>query len=100
LTPVEAVTLLAAGPDTQEKAQGLRTEVPTNVTPMNVTTNASGTILDVAIDPNSLSIMAISQLVCTALSAIAGQTTPLGAPGAGFSIAGAGRTIVGPHRCR
>ena len=92
LTPVQAVTLLAAGPTEQERQQGLHTEVPSNLAPANVTADASGITLDVALDPNSLSTMAVDQLVCTTQSAIADQNLPFPAS-TGFFIAGAGRTI-------
>ncbi|HEY4020319.1 MAG TPA: hypothetical protein VGM75_16635 [Pseudonocardiaceae bacterium] len=97
LTPTEAVTVLAAGPSSAEKAQTLRTQVPTDIAPINVTTTPSGTTIDVAIDPNSLSTVAVEQLVCTAVSAMTEQPSAPGSPS--FSITGAGRTI-GSLVCR
>jgi hypothetical protein len=93
LTPIEAISVLAAGPDTNEQEQGLRTQVPSNLAPADVTPTASGTTLNIGIDPNTLSTTAVEQLVCTALSAIGAQNTPT-VPSLGvFSIAGAGRTL-------
>lgn len=93
LTPIEAISVLVAGPDSDEQGQGLRTDVPADLAPVDVATTMSGTTLDIGIDPNTLSTMAVEQLVCTALSAIGAQTIP--APGniGVFSIAGAGRAI-------
>ena len=45
-----------------------------------------------AVDPNSLSTVAVEQPVCTAQSAMTEQSSPPGLDS--FSISGAGRTIA------
>jgi hypothetical protein len=68
----------------------------TTVGPVTVTTT-DGITVDLAVDPNSLSTMAIDQLACIAQSAVADQTTPVSGP-PGLAIAGAGKTIR-PRGC-
>lgn len=97
LTPIEAISVLAQGPDSSEQEQGLRTQIPANLAPADVAATASGTTLDIGVDPNTLSTTAVEQLVCTALSAIGAQgSSTIGNLGV-FSITGAGRTISGLH---
>lgn len=96
LTAVEAVTLLAGGPTSDETSGGLSSQVPPNIVPVDVTDEGSGTTLNMAIDPTQLSTLAVDQLVCTVREADA-QTAPV-TTGGGFFVAGAGHTI-GPLRC-
>ncbi len=95
LTPVETMTTLADGPTSAETSAGLRTQVPASVLPVTLTDDTAGTTIDVAIDPNQLSTMAVNQLVCTAMNTDS-QREPIGA--GHFFMTGASRTI-GPLRC-
>jgi hypothetical protein len=96
-TMVEAVTLLAQGPTQDETSAALRTQVPTGILPVRLGNAGRGTTLDLAVDPNLLSTMAINQISCTAWNAQANQIPPVDvAPD--FFLSGGGRTI-GPLRC-
>ncbi|HEV3357278.1 MAG TPA: hypothetical protein VG247_10835 [Pseudonocardiaceae bacterium] len=96
-TMVQAVTLLAQGPTQDEISAALRTQVPAGILPVSLGNSGHGTTLDLAVDPNLLSTMAINQISCTARDAQANQILPI-TTGPEFFLAGAGRT-VGPLRC-
>lgn len=97
LTPIETITALASGPDAREQNDGLSTQVPPGIVPVDVSTDQFGnTTLDLAVNPNSLSTVAVSQLTCTAVTAVAAAGTGIHANG--FFIAGQGARI-GPLEC-
>ena len=61
--------LLAAGPTSEELAQGLTTEIPPYAAPITATLSASGITVRISSALKYLSPLAQSQLVCTALGA-------------------------------
>jgi hypothetical protein len=77
LSPADALALLAAGPDAEERAKGLTTEVPPTAAPLSVTTDPTGsTVVTLSIPAADLSAVAVDQIVCTAGR---GQVTLVGA---------------------
>jgi hypothetical protein len=76
LSPTQALALLQHGPDGDEPAANLTTEVPTGLDPVTVTTTASGTVdVVVSADVTALSSTAVDQIVCTV-----GRALPTTAP--------------------
>lgn len=87
LTPTEAINLLlSGGPDAQEQAVGLRTDLPPGTGPATLTNDATGSTLTIRVDPGALKPTAKQQLVCTVQSALAEQ----------FATTAVGLFIVGP----
>ena len=72
LKPGDALTLLAGSPTGPERDMGLTTEVPAAAVPITL----SGSTITLQVDPNTLSALAVGQLVCTA--AIPGPATLVG----------------------
>lgn len=66
LSPTQTLALLQTGPDSDERAMNLTTEVPADLDPISVTTDASGnlTVL-VTADVTTLSTPAVDQIICT-----------------------------------
>jgi hypothetical protein len=96
-TPIETITALASGPDAREQTDGMTTQVPPGIAPVNLATDQSGnTVLALNVNPNSLSTVAIGQLTCTATTAIDNAGTGINANS--FFVAGQGAQI-GPLRC-
>ncbi|HJP75264.1 MAG TPA: hypothetical protein VJ914_13400 [Pseudonocardiaceae bacterium] len=96
-TPIEAITALVSGPDSREQSDGMTTQVPPGIVADGLTTDPSGqTFLGVNINPTTLSTVAVGQLTCTAITAIANAGTSINADT--FFIAGQGAQI-GPLRC-
>lgn len=88
-SPDEVLALLAAGPNEVERAQGLRTELPAEIT---LRTDRSPTPTIVAtVNPQTLTPLAVDQIVCTAAA------TELGTAG-GITITGRGATLQ-PQFC-
>jgi hypothetical protein len=66
LSPTQTLVLLQAGPDRDERAANLTSEVPTGLDPVNVTIDAAGNVdVVVSADVTTLSSTAIDQIVCT-----------------------------------
>jgi hypothetical protein len=77
LSPTQTLALLQAGPDPEEQAVNLTSEVPTTLNPTTVTIDASGKIdIAVSTDVKTLSPTAIDQIVCT-LSDTLTTTAPI-----------------------
>jgi hypothetical protein len=66
LSPTQTLALLQGGPNRDEQAENLTSEVPTGLEPLAVTIDAAGHV-DVVVSANvtSLSSAAIDQIVCT-----------------------------------
>ena len=77
LSPTQTLALLQSGPDDDERAANLRSEVPTGLDPVTVTIDASGDV-DVAVsaDVTTLSAAAVDQIVCTVGTALS-TTAPI-----------------------
>jgi len=87
LSPADSLALLAAGPTTGERAQGLTSDVPPEAAPFTVTANPAGQlVVTVSTPAGRLSTLAIDQIVCTASA-----TAPVTVIGGGQS--------VGPRNC-
>jgi hypothetical protein len=97
LTPTEAMNLLlSTGVDDQERAMGLRTDLPPGVGPATLTSDARGSTLTIAVDPGPLPPAAKDQLVCTAQSALAQESAPTAI---GLVIVGPDERIGPLSRC-
>lgn len=72
LSPVETLTLLAAGPRPEESAQGFGTEVPASLGAVSVTSGApeAGIVVTLTGDVSGLSGTALDQITCTAVAAV------------------------------
>jgi hypothetical protein len=91
LSPAGTLTLLAGGPDADERASGLTTEVPPDIAPIEVTSGPSGMTVTLSRDVSTLSTTAVDQIVCTAGNATAGDG---GAPGpVPVTVTGRGHTL-------
>jgi hypothetical protein len=66
-SPLDALKVLVAGPDSKERAAGLSTEIPWNVTPIAVDLRDSYTV-SIRIADADLSDLAGEQLTCTAIA--------------------------------
>ena len=77
LWPTQTLELLQTGPNSDERAANLTSEVPTGLDPVTVTTDPSGTV-DVVLsaDVTTLSTAAVDQIVCTVRDAL-GTTAPI-----------------------
>jgi hypothetical protein len=66
LSPTQTLALLQDGPDRDERAANLTSEVPAGLDPVTVTTDASGNVdVVVSADVTALSTAAVDQIVCT-----------------------------------
>lgn len=66
LSPTQTLALLQDGPDREERAANLTSEIPTGLDPVTVSIDASGNVgVVVSADVTTLSAMAIDQIVCT-----------------------------------
>jgi hypothetical protein len=91
LSPTQALALLQDGPDGDERAADLTTEVPTGLDPVSVTTAASGDVdVVVSADVSTLSDTAVDQIVCTVRDAL-----PTAAP----ITVSSGAATRGPRLC-
>jgi hypothetical protein len=83
LSPTQILALLQDGPNGDERAGDLTSEVPTGLGPVTVTTDVSGNVdVVVSVDVTTLSTTAVDQIVCTvrdALSTAAPITVTSGA---------------------
>ncbi|MBG6065234.1 hypothetical protein [Micromonospora ureilytica] len=92
--PADSLALLAAGPEENERRQGLTSEVPAGLDPVTVTSAADqsgGLTVRTTTAARALSVNAVNQIVCTVADAAA-QT--------GFTSSSASVTIVGPDGAR
>jgi hypothetical protein len=90
VSPDEALAQLAAGPTERERAQGLRTELPTEITLRTDPSPPTPTIV-ATVNPQTLTPLAVDQIVCTATA------TELTTDG-GITITGQGATLQ-PKYC-
>jgi hypothetical protein len=91
LWPTQTLTLLQNGPDAEERATNLTSEVPAGLDPVTVTTDASGNVhVVVSADVTTLSTAAVDQIVCTVRDALS-TAAPI------TLISGA--TTRGPRTC-
>lgn len=66
LSPTQTLALLQDGPDRDDRAANLTSEVPTGLDPVTVTIDASGNVdVVVSADVTTLSTTAVDQIVCT-----------------------------------
>jgi hypothetical protein len=71
LTPTRALALLQDGPNDDERAANLTSEVPAGLGPVAVTTGASGDVdVVVSADVTTLSATAVDQIACTVRDAL------------------------------
>ncbi|MER7591738.1 hypothetical protein ABTW72_29785 [Micromonospora sp. NPDC127501] len=92
--PAAVLALLAAGPEENERGQGLTSEVPADLDPVTVmfTDDQSGGLtVRTATAARALSVTAVDQIVCTVVDAAAQ---------AGSTNSSAAVTIVGPDGAR
>jgi hypothetical protein len=77
LSPTQTLALLQDGPNGDERAANLTSEVPTGLDPVTVTADASGNVdVVVSADVTTLSAMAVDQIVCTVRDAMS-TTAPI-----------------------
>jgi hypothetical protein len=77
LSTTRTLTLLQHGPNDEERAANLTSEVPTALDPVTVTTGASGDVdVVVSVDVTTLSTTAVDQIVCTVRDALS-TTAPI-----------------------
>jgi len=77
LSPTQTLALLQAGPNGDELAANLTSEVPTGLDPVTVTTDPSGNVdVVVSVDVTTLSTRAVDQIVCTVRDALS-TTAPV-----------------------
>jgi hypothetical protein len=77
LSPTQTLVLLQAGPDRDDRAANLTSEVPTGLDPVTVTIDASGNVdVVVSADVTTLSTTAVDQVVCTVRDALS-TTAPI-----------------------
>jgi hypothetical protein len=71
LSPTQTLALLQVGPDADERAANLTSEVPAGLDPVAVTTSATGDVtVRVSADVRTLSTAAVDQIVCTVRDAL------------------------------
>ncbi len=76
-SPTQTLALLQEGPDDDERAAKLTSEVPTGLDPVTVTTDGSGKVeVVVTADVTTLSAAAVDQIVCTVRDALS-TTAPI-----------------------
>lgn len=76
LSPTQTLALLQDGPNGDERAANLTSEVPTGLNPVTVTTDPSGVDVVVSADVTTLSTTAVDQIVCTVRDALS-TTAPI-----------------------
>ena len=77
LSPTQTLALLQDGPNRDDRAANLTSEVPTGLDPVTVTIDASGNVdVVVSADVTTLSTTAIDQIVCTVREALS-TTAPI-----------------------
>jgi hypothetical protein len=77
LSPTQTLALLQHGPNGDERAANLTSEVPTGLDPVTITTDASGNVdVVVSVDVTTLSTTAVDQIVCTVRDALS-TTAPI-----------------------
>jgi hypothetical protein len=95
LSPAGTLALLAAGPTTRERAQGLTSDVPTGAVPVSVTAGAAGDLVVTLSTPAAgLSALAVEQIVCTAAATSPQRPAPAPAP-VTVTVVGAGQAPGG-----
>jgi hypothetical protein len=91
LWPTQTLALLQQGPNADERAANLTSEVPVGLGPVTVTTGASGDVdVVVSADVATLSTAAVDQIVCTIRDALSTTAT--------ITLASDGATR-GPRSC-
>jgi hypothetical protein len=71
LSPAQVLALLQNGPDGDERAAALTSEVPAGLDPVAVTADAAGKVdVLVSVDVTTLSATAVDQIVCTVRDAL------------------------------
>ena len=71
LSPTQTLVLLQAGPNPDDRAENLTSEVPTGLDPVTVAIDASGNVdVVVSADVTTLSTNAVDQIVCTVRDAL------------------------------
>ncbi|MCX5386505.1 hypothetical protein [Streptomyces sp. NBC_00083] len=87
-TPQPALPLLFAGPDADERAAGIRSELPPLGGPSRLGVNESGIMVVLDQDVSKLTLVARRQIACTALRAVArGRDMSVTIRGAGAGTA-------------
>lgn len=77
LSPTQTLALLQRGPEDDERAADLTSEVPAGLDPVAVTTDAAGNVdVVVSTDVTTLSPAAVDQIVCTVRDALS-TTAPV-----------------------
>jgi hypothetical protein len=77
LWPTQTLDLLQDGPNRDERAANLTSEVPTGLDPVTITTDPSGNVdVVVSADVTTLSPAAVDQIVCTVSDALS-TTAPV-----------------------
>jgi hypothetical protein len=77
LSPTQTLALLQNGPNGDERAANLTSEVPAGLDPVTVTIDASGNVdVVVSADVTTLSTTAVDQIVCTVRDALS-TTAPI-----------------------
>jgi hypothetical protein len=65
LSPIETLTLLMGGPNSDEQAQGFTTRIPPGTGVLKVVPDPSGVLVMMSADVSALSATAVDQIVCT-----------------------------------
>jgi hypothetical protein len=77
LWPTQVLALLQHGPNSDERAANLTSEVPTGLDPVTVTSDPSGNVhVVVSADVTTLPALAVDQIVCTVRDALS-TTAPI-----------------------
>lgn len=77
LWPTQTLALLQNGPNGDERAANLTSEIPAGLDPVTVTTHPSGNVdVVVSADVTTLSTTAVDQIVCTVRDALS-TTAPI-----------------------
>ncbi|RKR91605.1 hypothetical protein BDK92_6006 [Micromonospora pisi] len=92
----ETLALLTDGPDAQERARGLTSEVPLDARVVEVASEPTGTTVTYASDVTALSATAVAQIVCTVNDALTATGQEAGS--APVTLVGRGRSR-GPNTC-
>jgi hypothetical protein len=98
LSPVETLTLLAAGPRPEERAQGLGSDVPANMDAIAVTSGSSENeiLVTLAGDVSGLPGTALEQITCTTVVAMFPDHSPPGQ--VSVTVTGGGHSLE-PQTC-
>jgi hypothetical protein len=74
--PADIIDLLAAGPTSAERAAGFTSEVPAGIAPAKVAYEGAGTSIGLSAGVDTLSVLAVNQIVCTVQASVsAGPVT-------------------------